>query len=201
MSKPGNFFEFTVRVKIGFSLFFGVAVITLTILHGLNPTWRDTILFFVLSITGAAGIFSVVYLAHTLGETIDQHKVNLAHRLIDRWNSPEYFYSRRALHEVTEHHLKCENDNEAVKALLENTDQRHQDLAMNIRHILNIFEEIAVAIAGDYALESILKDMYKGAIIRSFEALLPWIIFHRTRARCPTLWEHGEALYNRWSQP
>jgi len=201
MSKrPLNFFELTLKIKIRVTVTLVIVVLGLTVLHWWAPALQSTIEFFVLSVTGAAGIFSVVYLAHTLLETIDQHKVSLAHRLIDRWNSPEYYNARSALHNVTEHHLKCQNDSEAVKALLENGDDTSKGMAMNIRHILNIFEEIAVAIEGGYALESILIELYKAPLIRTFEALMPWIGFHRTRAKCPTLWEHGEKLYIKWSK-
>lgn len=184
--------RFGVKITIAGVLLF--LVILLTVVYYCFPDIRDTIEFFTLSLTAATGIASVFYLANTLKLTLERQKVELTFKLTDRWNSPEFHYSRRAMHEIFETFRAV--GKEAVVAELE--DALNVEKAMNVRHILNFFEEIAIAVRKGHVVESILEDCYKGPFVRAFNVLSDWIAVHRDRTQRHQLWEQGQWLYEKW---
>lgn len=184
--------KFGLKVTIGGVLL--VFVLILTYLHHSLDYLRDSIQFFALSLTAATGIASVFYLANTLRFSLERQAVDLSFKLTNRWNSPEFHHSRKAMHEIFETFRAL--GKEAVAAELE--DPNNAEKAMNIRNILNLFEEIAVGVRRKYVVELIMEDCYKGPYIRAFNTLSDWIKVHRDRTQRHQLWEQGEWLYNKW---
>lgn len=183
-----------IRITITIALL--ALVVVLTALHFYLPAHRVTIEFFALSLTAASAIGSLFYLARTLQGHLEQRPKDRAWKLVDRWNSPNFFYCRKSLHEVLE--IYRLNGNSQAKATEFLDHATHQENATNTRNVLNVFEEMAVAVNMGEADEQLLLDTFKSPIIQTFVALEHWITLHRERAGRDTLWEHGQGLYKRW---
>jgi hypothetical protein len=188
-------FSITVRVPIVGAL--GILVIALCLGYILAPTYRDSLTFLALAITAAATIGGTFYVAETIRDQAVQRQRGEAFALMARWNSPDLFYSRKAWSKISSEFQL--HGGGAVKTLLQ--DPASEELQMNVRHILNFLEEIAIAIKSQHADEELLKDAFKSIIFRAGEALKDWIPEHRRVTGRNDIWDQFDDLYTKWTKP
>jgi hypothetical protein len=213
---PIKFPEWTVSVPIRVGTGLGLLVVVLTAVHLFFPDSRDALVFFSVAVTAAAAVGATFYVGYTLRAQLDYEQRNaeeerqreqrrsgeeqrrLNEFLIDRtltylgkWNEPTLFYARRAVIEVFD--IFQAKKVQGVAEYLANEEK-----AANIRHILNLFEEIALVVDGKYVYEEQLKVAYRGPLLRTYNAAEAWIRDRRNKNVDPKLWEHVERLYNKW---
>jgi hypothetical protein len=198
--KPvGRFFNVSFPVGIGGVL--GAIVIALTYLHFKYPDYRPDIVFFSLAVTAAATLGSAFYIGHTLRAQIENEQKRqeqlpkeLAISYLNRWNTPEFFYTRKTYGVVFDKFRQ--SGAAAVKTYL--LDPANAGEASNVGHILNFWEEMAIAIHRGLADEELIFSAYRGTVVRSFNALSDWVEEERRLKGTQKLWEEAEQLYNIW---
>ncbi len=193
---PGEIVKLQVSLTV--SILLGGAVIVLTALFVLKPTWRPGVVFFGAATGVAAGMLSAYYIGIGLKITIHQRdkglvdeRVARAFELAQRWNEPNFAevreHWRSLLDEINE-----KNANE-VYAILENKHKK--TIAADV---LNFFEELSYAARSGVAEMETLKSVHRSIIVRYYSALSPWIDKIRRDGPQPTAYEHFEWLRNEW---
>jgi len=189
--KPGQFFRANVPITVGISGILALLVIGLTGAHWWFPDYRDTVVFFSLAVTAAATLSATFYVGTALRMSVVQQSRGAAFGLMARWNSPELFHSRADCHRVLDAFRSsgAAGVSEALKA---------ENVQMNIRHVLNFFEEVAIAVRTGHVDEELLANAFAGLIIRAYNALGAWITEHRRLTGRQKVWAELQWLYERW---
>ncbi len=189
--KPGQFFRANIPITVGLAGILAVLVLGISVAYWYFPTNREPILFFAIAVTAAATLSGTFYLGAALRMNVVQQSQLAAFALMARWNSPELFHSRADCHRVLDA-FRARGVEGVTEAL------RAEQVAMNIRHVLNFLEEISIAVKVGHVDEELLASAFAGLVIRAYNALGAWIGEHRRISGRQKVWAELEWLYERW---
>lgn len=189
--RPGEIARLSIPVAVTFTGLLVLVVLGFTALHYFFPAQRETIVFLAVAATAAATIGSMFYLGHSIRLELRQKVRDEAFRFMSRWNSPELFHSRLAFYKVIAAHRS--GGAAAVQEAL-----KDDTVALGVQAVLNMFEEISIAVEHGHADEELSCRAFAGLLIRSHEALREWIIENRRISGRPKVWTDFEALYSKW---
>jgi hypothetical protein len=170
----------------------------------ITKTWDDTLIF--TAATGAAtgGILAAFYTGRILSYylrlekfykdqqnlAIDFQKKAITMDFAKRWNEPTMKRTRKICREVID--LRSRSAEEAKSII---NQENKIDIVI---HLLNFFEEIAVAVEYETGNEKMLKEMFKEVVIRTWAGLFLWLTEYRQERNAPMAWEKVETLNGRW---
>lgn len=141
--------------------------------------------------TAAATLGATFYVGSALRMGVVQRSQIAAFALMARWNSPELFHSRADCYRVL--------DAFRTKGAAGVTEVLGPENAqMNVRHVMNFFEEVAIAVKVGHVDEELLASAFAGLIIRAYNALGAWVAEHRRLTGRQKVWAEVEWLYTRW---
>jgi Domain of unknown function (DUF4760) len=190
----GQLFGVTITISVGIVGALVLIVLGLCLAYAFLPTERALLDFIALALTAAGGVGGAFYLAESLRAQVEQQRSTEAFALMARWNSPDLLDARRAWHTISD--TFQDKGAAAVKDFL--LDPKQTDQVLNVRHVLNFLEEIAMAVTHEHADEDLLHDFFAGIVKRAHEALGQWIPDHRRKTGRNTIWERFDQLYTRW---
>ncbi len=161
--KPGVLIEFKIRISIG--LLLGLLTLLFVFLFAKYPLLRDTITFTASAIGAALGIYGAYYTATGLSLKIRHDRVSRAFEFLEQTNRIEF---TQALAFVEQINVEDKPD-EKYKAL------RSDGKDAQVRFLLNMLEDIAIAVRTGYADEEVLFSSLSGIVDRSYNKLTFYI--------------------------
>lgn len=165
-----------------------IVVMVLTLLYGFLPQAREVIGFITLVLTAAGGLAAAHYLSESLRMQVDQQKRTEAFHFIERWNDPQMFYVRSACYEALD--LGQSRGKDAVKELL----REKPNLAVNARQLLNLLEEIAIAVRVGHVDEELVVSFFLTLVTRAYRSFEAWIEDHQRIVGTQRIWQELKAL-------
>jgi hypothetical protein len=160
-----------------------VAALTLWYLRT-NGDGRATLQFAAVLVGAAVAIFTLLQGRQT-------KRVSAALRFIERWNSPDLVDLRKGLRDLLRQAegLPLVEDPGSVRAL---------DRRTTIVWILNFFEEMSIAVQSGEVDETVLRDFFRTAALKTYAALEGWVKEHRPGH--PTAFTEFERLCRKWRE-
>jgi hypothetical protein len=189
--KPGQLLRVNIPISVGLFGALALLVLAVTAAHVYLPTYRESIVFFSLAVTAAGTIGGTFYLGASLRMAAVQQRQAASFSVMARWNSPELFHSRAVCYKILEA-FRLHGANGVSQELSE------EKTALNVRHVLNFFEEMAIVVKAQHVDEDLLGDAFAGLVIRAYNALSAWIANHRNETGRPKIWAEFQWLFQRW---
>ena len=153
-----------------------------------------------LAIIGAGiALTAVIYSAintnliyHIESEKFKNEKRKISMDFIEKWSNPEMSkLNSKASYALIK--IQSLNNEELKKYLTEN-----QDKQMAILNLLNLFENISIAVNNNIADEDILKSFYKEIFCPSYSQLKNIISITRQQERNQNCWSEFETIIKKW---
>lgn len=166
--------QISFRLSIPLLVFFVLAWIAVVLIFcRIGPENREVIKFAAELLGGATAIYALFMNAQSGRNAAGR-------RFIERWTDPNFANLRKAVSDLLE------------KSKPEDTDRQ------TLIAILNLWEEVAIAVFAHEADERIVKDFFCTMLLRTFGVCRDWINKERVSKQYPTAYIQFEYLYERW---
>lgn len=175
----------------------GLSIAALTIFYFCVPTEsQGTVIFFTVVLAAGSAILTAFYAAkaleisiHAHNNQITQNRKEAAMRFGERWNDPNMYHVREVCRNIFE---KASEEDADLNKIIESRKT-------NVIHILNFFEELAIAIKYDTLDTEIVINQFGGIMKSAWSILEPWIVEYRKFRERPLMWVVLEELVNEWN--
>ena len=125
-------------------------------------------------------------------EKFENERKKISMDFIEKWSNPEMSkLNSKASYALLK--IQSLNDEELKTYLTEN-----QDKQMAILNLLNLFENISIAVNNKIADEEILKSFYKEILCPSYSQLKKIISIIRHQEKNQNYWSEYETLIEKW---
>ncbi len=172
-----------------------VAVAALGLYVWFKPA-RDELRFAVGAFATAGGIAAAYYIGNGLRIAAETERLSRTFSYPARFGAPDWTESRNALGRVLS---KCLGKHETERLnILQEAIEDDENLSRHIVGVLNLLEELALAINLGLVDEAILERFYRTTVLRTYGLLAPWIRDRRDEHDAPRIWRELETLYGTW---
>ncbi len=194
--KVGELLRINLTVPLWFII--GAGVLAFLISYLCAAQHRDQIKFAAVLLGAAAGIYSAYYVGAALRLQLSRERQKASFELLGLLNRPEFVKVRNFLEREVEGHEKLSA--EELYAKVDGNDEL--DNAVTV--VMDILEDMSIAIQNDYAEEEILRLSLVCIVERNWNGLRGWVEQLRKKhgdqrlfselQKLATSWESGKRL-------
>ena len=188
---PSSIGKFTISFQVGILAFLLIPALLVIILFILLPEHRVTLVFIVSIIGGVAAIYSAFYAGENLKRTYNYNKKTKTFEMIRQFDQIDF--AKMAAFLDTSFNPNDMKQNEIYKKI-----SSDNDLLLAVRSVLNLCEDISIAVQEEYIDEKIaflsLDQIYR----RSVNRFKPFIEGHRLKYGSNEIYIESEKLAHAW---